>query len=131
MWIFLNIFLPLWSFKVFADSDDIFKEILSKIFRDFLHQPCWDEIDLCVQIHPNINDTKILLNGPIPDDKVFVVKLDVFWIQSDGKFQKLLEVRLVMNWSSKEENLFVWVIKSTVADSLKKGLSTCKKRHLV
>ena len=36
-----------------------------------------------------------------------------------------------MNRASKEEKLFVWAIKSTIGDSLKKGLSTFKKGHLV
>ena len=36
-----------------------------------------------------------------------------------------------MNRSSKEKELFLRVIKSTVADSLKKRLSGCKKWHLV
>jgi hypothetical protein len=36
-----------------------------------------------------------------------------------------------VNRASKEENLFAWVVKSTVSDSLEKGLSTSKKRHVV
>jgi hypothetical protein len=57
--------------------------------------------------------------------------LDAFRIHRYGKFKGLLEVRFIVNRASKEENLFAWVVKSTVSDSLEKGLSTSKKWHAV
>lgn len=131
MRIFFYIFLPLWPFEVFADSYDIFKELLSVIYRNFFHQPRWHKIYLCVNIHRDLNDSEILLNRSILDHKVFVVKLDAFRIHRYGKFKGLLEVRFIVNRASKEENLFAWVVKSTVSDSLEKGLSTSKKWHAV
>lgn len=129
--IFFNIFLPLGTLEIFADFDNVFKKILSKVFGDLFHEPCWDKIYLYINIHANINKANVFFNWSISDYEVFVIELNVIRIHLHRKFKKLLQIWLVMNWSRKQEELFTGVVQSAVANTLEKGLSCCKKRYMI
>lgn len=131
MRIFFNIFLPFRTFEVFADSDDIFEKFLSKVFGHFFHEPCGDEIHFCINIHPNINKSNILFDWSVPDNEIFIIKLNIVRIHIRLKLKELLKMFFVVDRSSEKEKLFTGMIKSTVADSLEKGLPLGEKRYVV
>ena len=131
VWVFFNIFLPFWTFEVFADSDNIFKEFLSKIFWDFLHQPCRNIRNFCIYVHTYVNDSNIFFNGSVSDDEIFVIELDIIGIHLHWKLKNILKIWFIMNRSSEKENLFVGVVKSTVSDSLEKRLSCGEQRDVI
>lgn len=131
MRIFFNIFFPLWTLEVFAYADDVLKEFFSEFFGHLFHQPRRDKIDLCIDVHPNINQTHIFFYWSVSDYEIFVIELDVVRVHCDWKLQYFLKTRLVVNWSGKKEDFFRWMVKSTVTDSLEERLSSGEQREMV
>jgi len=97
MWIFFNISLPFRTFEIFAYSDNILEKLLTKLFSYFFHQPCRNIVHFGINIHTNINNTDIFFNWPIPDNKIFVIKLNVIRMNIDWELKLVLKLFSVMN----------------------------------
>lgn len=131
MWIFFNIFLPFGTFKILAYSDNILEKLFTKLFCYFFHQPSWNIVHFGINIHTDINNTNIFFNWPISHNKIFVVKLNVIWININWKLKLILKLFFVMNRSCEKKKLFTGMIEPAITDSLEEGLSPSKEWNMV
>lgn len=131
MWIFFNISLPFRTFKILANSHNVLEKLLTKLFCHFFHQPCWNIGHFSINVHTHIDNADVFFNWSISNNKIFVIKLNVIWINSDWKLKLFLNLLFIMNWSCKKKQLLTGMIQSAISNSLEKRLSFSEKRNMI
>ena len=131
MRIILYVFFPLWILEVLADSYNVFEEFLTEVFGNLFHEPCGNKVNFYVYVHGNIDKPDIFFDWSIPDNKIFIIQLNIFLVYIDRKFKHLLQIYLIVNRASKEKQFLTLMVKPTIAYALKERLSFGKKRQMV
>ncbi len=107
LWVFPDSLIPNWPFEVLTNFDDVLIKILTE--TDTNHFQYWQRqhVKFQVHIHAHYHLARGLTQRYILNHKVFVVKLDTFWVNIDLISKLLLEIFSVMNRTSIHEKLTV------------------------
>ena len=128
--VLFHAFFPFRPFKIFAQLEDVREEFVPKVSSDFISDPIRDKVHLRVNVHSKSHLSAFVIDWLVSDNQVFVLKLDMFWIQDTLVLIFFLKVFSVVDRSGVKEQRTIFR-KTIIANSLEEGLTRREQRNVV